>query len=44
MVCMTIITVKLLRHGQINFEHGMVIGLALVPTIPGISTTMAGVK
>ena len=38
------LTMKLLRHGQIYFGNGIVIGPALVPTILGIFNTMAGVK
>ena len=30
--------------GKLTLDMGMVIGLALVPTILGIFTTMAGVK
>ena len=41
---MIILTVKLLRHGQIYFGHGIVIGPALVHTILGIFITMARVK
>ena len=44
MACMIILTVKLLRYGQINFGHEIVVGLASVPTILSIFTTMAAVK
>ena len=44
MAYMIVLKVKLLQHEQINVVHVPLIGLALVSTIFGISTTTATVK
>jgi hypothetical protein len=44
MVFKIVLTVKLVRHGQIKIGHVPVISSALASTIPGLSTTMATVN